>query len=342
MTEVPVFSTLPNHNTISRAYEQIRRFVRTTPLIRSDHLSQLIHGEVLVKAESLQVTGAFKFRGALYRLLNLNHEQKERGVIAYSSGNFAAGLAAAGQILKIPVRLVMPHDAPKAKIQNAEYYGAQVILCHSANPSREEAASDMARELAETHSATLLHPFDDYEIIVGQASVAIELQGQLEEKNQMCDHLLCPVGGGSLVAGSSLVFNKVAEVWAVEVDGYQGMNLSLKQGKRCRADGNIPSDCDALMALEPGVANLDITLQTSVRGITVNSDTVHDAVRIGFQEMNLVLEPSGAVAIAAIMENPELFENKTVVIIASGGNVDSEKYASILQSKEDRKVSIRQ
>ena len=333
MKAEPKITLLPSLKTLSCAFQQIRGHIRNTPLIKSDYLSNLIKGDVLIKAESLQVTGAFKFRGALYRLLNLTEKQQKQGVTAYSSGNFAAGLAAAGQILNIPVHLVMPHDAPDSKIQNAKKYGAHVTLCESNYPSREEAACNMAKELALSRNATLLHPFDDYEIIIGQASVALELQEQLEQSGICCDHLLCPVGGGSLVAGSSLVFGASAQVWAVEVDGYQGMSLSLQNGNRCRAQGNRPCDCDALMALEPGVANLDITLKTDVKGITVNSQNINQAVRLAFSEMNLVLEPSGAVAIAAIIENTELFENKTVVAIGSGGNVDAEKYASILQSK---------
>ncbi|USE33784.1 threonine/serine dehydratase [Endozoicomonas sp. SCSIO W0465] len=306
--------------------------MRTTPLLKSDTLSELIRGEVLIKAESLQITGAFKFRGAFYRLLNLTDCQKVQGVIAYSSGNFAAGLSAAGQLLDIPVKLVMPHDAPKSKIHNARHYGAEVILCHGKEPSREEAASDFARKIAHDHGAVLLHPFDDNEIIIGQASVALELQEQLAMTGKTCDHILCPVGGGSLVAGSSLVFDSSTQVWAVEVDGYQGMGISLEKGRRSRAKGHVLCDCDALLSLEPGIANLDIVLQTGVRGITVNAQQAHDAVRLSFHEMNLVLEPSGAVAIAAIMKNPALFENKTVVAIGSGGNVDAEKYASILQA----------
>lgn len=330
MSAVPNIKRLPDHRDLTRAFQQIRKYVRTTPLITSDYLSNLIEGEVFVKAESLQITGAFKFRGALYRLLNLTDRQKEQGVIAYSSGNFAAGLAAAGQLLDIPVRLVMPHDAPAAKVNNAKHYGAEVILCNSNIPSREEAACDMARELAKDHGATLLHPFDDYEIIIGQASVALELLEQLDPV-QHCDHMLCPVGGGSLVAGSSLALSGKSQVWAIEVDGYQGMNLSLKNGKHCRAPGNTLCDCDALMALEPGIANLDITLQTGVKGITVSPQQIHEAVRLAFSEMNLVLEPSGAVAIAALMEKPELFKNTTVIAVGSGGNVDREKYASLLQ-----------
>ncbi len=328
-TELPV-----EDGVLTGAFDQIRKYVRTTPLLRSDHLSQLINGEVLVKAESLQITGAFKFRGALYRLLNLPDKQKKQGVVAYSSGNFAAGLAAAGQLLGIPVHLVMPHDAPATKIRNARYHQANVTLCHHCEPSREEAAGNMAKAIARSECATLLHPFDDHELIIGQASVALEIQEQLRHWQKPCEHLLCPVGGGSLVAGSSLALRAQSQgqtsVWAVEAEGYHGMNLSLQQGKRCRASGNLPCDCDALMALEPGIANLEVTLQTGVLGMTVNTKQVHNAVQLAFSELNLVLEPSGAVGLAAIMKSPERFYGKTVVTIASGGNVDQQKFVELL------------
>ena len=340
LTLLPIFSIMTSalanelpveDDVLTGAFDQIRKYVRTTPLLRSDHLSQLIHGEVLVKAESLQVTGAFKYRGALYRLLNLTNTQKKQGVVAYSSGNFAAGLAAAGQLLGIPVQLVMPHDAPVNKIRNAENYQAKVVLCHHCQPSREEAASNMAKSIAQLSGAALLHPFDDPEIIIGQASVALEMLEQLASLQKRCDHLLCPVGGGSLVAGSGLALSDRSQVWAVEAEGYQGMTLSLQRGRRCRAAGNRPCDCDALMAVEPGVANLAVTMQTGVKGITVNTKQVHNAVRLAFSELHLVLEPSGAVGLAAIMKSPEPFLGKTVVIIASGGNVDREKYASLIR-----------
>ena len=331
MLAVPNTRVYPASSDLQSAYEQLKTYVRTTPLLKSDYLSKLINGNVLIKAESLQKTGAFKFRGALYRLLNLNSKQKQRGVVAYSSGNFAAGLAAAGQLLNVPVKLVMPHDAPKAKINNAHHYHAGVILCENSTPSREEAASRMANNLAKEFNATLLHPFDDYDIIVGQASVALEIQQQLADLETRCDHVLCPVGGGSLVAGTGLAFSSPTQVWAVEAAGFAGMNLSLTQGRRCRAEGDRASSCDALLALEPGHANLDVVLKCGVRGITTDSSLVKQAIKLAFQEMNLVLEPSGAIAVAALMENPKRFHQQSVVVIASGGNVDVETFISHLR-----------
>ncbi|WP_067522512.1 threonine ammonia-lyase [Endozoicomonas ascidiicola] len=323
-------SPLPQYELLLQAYEQIEPYIRETPLIKSERLSELINGEVYIKAESLQKTGAFKFRGAIFRLLNLSSVEKKQGVIAYSSGNFAAGLAAAGQLLKVNVTLIMPHDAPTAKVQNAQSYGAEVILCHSTEPSREEAASLLAQKMAIQYEKVLLHPFDDRQIIIGQSSVSIELFRQLAAMKKHCQHLLCPTGGGSLVAGASLVAPEASNIWAIEADGFQGMGLSLQHKTRTRAKGAGNCECDALMALEPGKENFNITLQTGVKGFSVTHPYIREAVRLLFSELKLVVEPSGTAGVAALLEAPRLFKRSTVVAIASGGNVDSEKYSDIL------------
>ena len=336
MSVAPTKAPLPHTSELHSAFEQIRRFVRSTPLLKSDALSQLINGEVWVKAESLQITGAFKFRGALYRLLNLDESEKKQGVIAYSSGNFAAGLAAAAHLLDVPATLVMPHDAPYAKVHNARKYGARVILCKHMTPSREEAASTMARTMAQSDGLTLLHPFDDRQLIIGQASVALDLLEQLQSIEQSCDHVLCPTGGGSLVAGTRLAMPEASHVWAIEIKGYQGMNLSIERGARTRAKGDCQSDCDALMALEPGFENLSIIARSEVQGMVVPDSAVHQAILLAFQDLNLVLEPSGAVGIAALLEQPRRFAGQSVVVIASGGNINAEKYSKILTMTPER------
>lgn len=331
--------SLPEKKYLNRIYQQISPFIRVTPLIELESLSQWIQGRVLVKAESLQKTGAFKFRGALHRLANLSENEKKHGVAAYSSGNFAAGLAAAGQQLNIPVSLVMPHDAPQKKIRNAQRYGGKITLCHEQEPSREEAASQMARTIAQSSGATLLHPFDDPIIIEGQASVGVELEQQLKSGGARVDLVLCPVGGGSLVAGCSLVFRDSLQVLAVEAAGFDGMKQSIEAGSLCRANGNQPTDCDALMALQPGKANLEVVLNTGVKGMSVSPAFIHKAVRLAFEEMNLLLEPSGAIALAAILQEPDRFRNKAVVAIATGGNIDSQQLASILGSEDPQSRS---
>ncbi|WP_330924658.1 threonine/serine dehydratase [Candidatus Sororendozoicomonas aggregata] len=317
-------------------YASIRSYIQETPLLESPSLSELTGGKVWVKAESLQITGAFKFRGALYRLTQLSPAEKNKGVAAYSSGNFACGLAKAGQILNIPVHLVMPHNAPDNKIASAKGLGAVVMLCHASRPSREEAANIMATHVAKEEGYTLLHPFDDPILVKGQATVGIELQQQLAALGQSCHHLLCPAGGGSLVAGCSLIFlpeRTNTQVYSVEVEGFDGMRQSLAKGKLTRAAGQQKSHCDALLAVSPGQATFQIARHTHVKGLTVRELSVKKALRLAFTELHLVLEPSGAVAIGAIIEHPERFSQQNTVVVASGGNVDIATYQNLLKEQ---------
>ena len=313
-------------------YDRIKPYIRKTPLIKIESLSAVINGAVWLKPESLQFTGAFKFRGALYRLMTLTDREKKRGVTAYSSGNFALGLATAGRMLDVAVNLVMPADAPENKIVNARQQGATVTLCQHFLPSREEAASQMAMKMARTNGQVLLHPFDDIELIRGQASVAIELQQQLIEEKISCDQILCPVGGGSLVAGTSMVFGSPTLVTAVEAEGYAGMGLSLEQGTLARAKGNITSECDALLALAPGQSNFHIARKNKVNALTTGAPAIQQAMKLAFAELNLVLEPSGAIALGAVIEHPDVFWEKELVVIATGGNVDQSVFLSAISA----------
>ncbi|MGI9275845.1 MAG: threonine ammonia-lyase [Endozoicomonas sp.] len=325
--------SLPSLSILQQTHELIRPYIRTTPLLNSEALSNLVGGKVIIKPESLQVTGAFKFRGALFRLMSLSEAEKKQGVAAYSSGNFARGLATAGRLLRVRVHLVMPADAPRNKIDNARKEGAEVLLCRDSCPSREEAAAAMAAQFAKDHNHVLLHPFDDPLIILGQSSVAVELLGQLKANGLSCDNLLCPVGGGSLIAGSSLVFthgNESPQLYAIEPEGYAGMLESIAAGRICRAPGHPPSKCDALQARSPGQANFDIVSQTSVMGIQVAERYIQKAVRMAFEEQKLVLEPSGAIGLAALLQYPDKFRGMNTAVIATGGNIDREFFARLL------------
>ena len=326
-------TALPDPMTLREVYQQQQPYTRITPLLVSESLSKLIHGDVRVKAESLQKTGAFKFRGAIYRLLLLTPEQKQQGVTAYSSGNFARGLAAAGQILDVKVTLVMPADAPENKIASARKLGANVVLCQQMEPSREEAAQKLSEDIATQNGSILLHPFDDPEIIKGQSAVGVELMQQLQQQQISCQSLLCPVGGGSLVAGCSLLFDPFhtsTQVFGVEPEGYAGMNQSLLVNHLSRASGKNLSHCDALLARSPGKANFEVVRQTSVKGLQVSEHFVVEAVQIAFEELKLVLEPSGAIALGALMQYPAQFRGQTVVAIATGGNVDKALFTELV------------
>ncbi|UYM15782.1 threonine ammonia-lyase [Endozoicomonas euniceicola] len=326
-------TALPDPVTLREVYQQQQAYTRITPLLIAESLSKLIHGEVLVKAESLQKTGAFKFRGAVYRLLLLTPEQKQQGVTAYSSGNFARGLAAAGQMLNIKVTLVMPADAPQNKINSARKLGANVVLCQQMEPSREEAAQKLSEDIATQNGSILLHPFDDPEIIKGQSAVGVELMQQLQQRQIQCQSLLCPVGGGSLVAGCSLLFGPFhtsTQVFGIEPEGYAGMNQSLLVNHISRAPGKNLSHCDALLSRSPGKANFEVVRQTSVKGIQVSEPFVVEAVQMAFEELKLVLEPSGAIALGALLQYPSHFRGQTVVAIATGGNIDKALFRELL------------
>ncbi|WP_422452276.1 threonine ammonia-lyase [Endozoicomonas sp. ALC066] len=331
---MPTSMPIPDLKTLKEIYQSLQSYTRKTPMIPSEELGARVQGKVFVKAESLQKTGAFKFRGALYRLLKLTKHEKSRGVIAYSSGNFARGLAAAGEILGIDVHLVMPADAPKNKIESARAHGADVKLCYQSEPSREEAAAAEAVRLSRQHDYSLLHPFDDATLIQGQSAVAMEASEQLEQMGETCHFLLCPTGGGSLAAGSSMVFNTVnypdTQVLAIEPSGYEGMTLSIEEGQRARADGKLFSSCDALQALSPGEKNLSIIQNSKVAGLAVDEEFVHEGIRFAASKLKLILEPSGAIGLGALLQHSEKFRGKTTVIIASGGNIDIEKYAMII------------
>ncbi|KEQ12219.1 threonine ammonia-lyase [Endozoicomonas numazuensis] len=326
--------TIPDLKTLKDIYQSQQAYTRVTPLIPCEELGAIVQGNVFVKAESLQKTGAFKFRGAIYRLLQLSEQEKSRGVIAYSSGNFARGLATAGEILGIDVHLVMPADAPSNKIENARAHGAEVRLCYESEPSREEAAAAQAAQLSQQHGYSLLHPFDDNTLIQGQSAVAVEISEQLEQLGETCHFLLCPTGGGSLVAGSSMVFNTDyspnTQVLAIEPKGYNGMNLSIQEGHSARANGKHSSSCDALQALSPGHANFAIIKHSEVSGLTVDEAFINRSIRFAAHSLKLILEPSGAIGLAALLQHPERFRGKTTVIIASGGNIDIENYAHIV------------
>ncbi|PJE79040.1 L-threonine dehydratase catabolic TdcB [invertebrate metagenome] len=321
-------------NEFQRIYQKILPYIRITPLLESQHLSRHIQGHVLVKAESLQITGAFKLRGALHRLMSLPSSVKTKGIIAYSSGNFAAGLAAAGQITNIPVTIVMPADAPKVKLSNARYYGAKVIECKSSFPSREEAACNMARALSKQSGGQLLHPFDDIELSKGQATVGLEICQQIEQqKRAMTDWLLCPFGGGSLATGCAMVVSALSvpvRVCSIEPESYNGMELSINAKKIQRAQGNMATSCDALMARSPGSSLFPVAMSTGIKGISVSERYIATAITLAFDELKLILEPSGAIGIAALLQYPELFKEQSVTLIASGGNVDQNTYQQCL------------
>lgn len=316
---------VPSLDRLQQAYAVTSTATQITPLLESAALARETGAaRVFVKAESLQWAGSFKVRGAYWRLKQLSRDEARKGVVAYSSGNFAQGLAAAGQALGIPVTIVMPIDAPAAKRDATAGYGARVVLTDHGERAREEVAAAKAREIAGTDGLALLHPFDDPEIIAGQAGAGLEALDQLEAKGASADLLFCSVGGGGLIGGVSLAFHYLSpatEIIGVEPEGFNGMGSSLAQGSIETMPIGPKSICDGLMSRRPGDAPFAAVKTAGVRGITVDDQSVRGAMRIAFERLKLVLEPSGAASLAALLGGKVDVKGKTILVVATGGNV---------------------
>lgn len=317
--------SVPTLDHLKQAYAETSRATQLTPLLESAALTRETGAaRVFVKAESLQWAGSFKARGAYWRLRQLSPDEARRGVVAYSSGNFAQGLAAAGQALGIPVTIVMPIDAPEAKREATKGYGARVVLTDHGERAREEVAAAKAREISETEGLALLHPFDDPEIVAGQAGVGLEALDQLAAKGAAADIVLCPVGGGGLIGGVALAFHYLSpstQVYAVEPEGFNGMGTSLAHGAIETMPLGPKSICDGLMARKPGDAPYAAVTAAGVRGLAVDDAAVRGAMKMAFERLKLVLEPSGASSLAALLRGKVDVAGKTVLVVATGGNV---------------------
>lgn len=322
---------LPSPARIVAAHEGVRGIVRRTPLLESHVLAEECGAaRVFVKAEGLQRTGSFKLRGALWRLMQLDAAARARGVVAFSSGNFAQGLAAAGRELSVPVTIVMPVDAPEAKRRATEALGAEVVLSHHGDAPREVVAAAMARDLAAARGLVLLHPFDDPDVIAGQGTAAIEALSQMA--GAVPEVVVCPVGGGGLTGGVALAVRDAcpdAAIWGAEPEGHDGMGRSLRAGERVAAAGG-PTVCDALQAPVPGEATFAACRAAGVRGVTVDDAAVVQAMSRAFEVLKLVLEPSGAVGLAAVLSGAVPVAGRTVLVVASGGNIAFDRFAECL------------
>jgi threonine dehydratase len=312
---------------LESAWTTVRSTVRWTPLLRSDYVDSLIGARVFLKAESLQLGGSFKMRGASFRVSRLTPPERQRGVVAFSSGNFAQALALAGRLAQVPVTIVMPADAPQRKVALTRRAGATVVLTDHGQRNREEVAGMRAKEIAAEEGRVLLHPFDDPWVVAGQSTLMREVQLDAARESIRFDSILCPVGGGGLIAGTALAekyFGSGAEVIAVEPEACDDMCRSLVSHRRERNVGNPATICDAMQAFTPGEVPFEAAAHLLARGITVDDDTVRTAMRIAFEEFKIVLEPSGAIALAAALRHREEFANRTLALLCCGGSVSVE------------------
>lgn len=329
---------VPTPSDIAAAYGVTRASTRRTPLLEAEALAQQSGAaRLFVKAENLQWAGSFKLRGAFWRLNCLSPEERQRGVVAYSSGNFAQGLALAGREIGVPVTIVMPEDAPEMKRRATEGFGARVVLSHHGERPREEVASALARDTAAAEGLVLLHPFDDPMIVAGQAGAGLEALEQMAEAGAAPDLVFCPVGGGGLMGGLALAIRNAcpkAEIFGVEPVGYDGMGASLRAGSRQRVQGGV-TICDALQATMPGEATFAACRAAGVKGLAVDDAAVRRAMRTGFEVLKLVLEPSGAVALAAALAGQVRLAGARVLVLATGGNIPFAKFSACVDGIAD-------
>ena len=323
---------IPGFDDVKAAARRIAGHARRTPLLAGTQLDGLTGGRILLKLETLQQTGSFKFRGAWNRLAQLDDSARAAGVVAYSSGNHAQGIAEAARRLAIRATIVMPADAPRVKRQNTLDMGAEVVEYDRVRESREQ----IAARIAEERGATLVPSFDDPDIIAGQGTVGIEVAEQAAELGLTLDDVIVCCSGGGLTAGIVTALSRLApqtRVWTAEPEAYDDHRRSLESGRRQRNETGAPASiCDALLAPMPGELTFAINQPALAGGLAVSDDEVRRAMAFAARMLKLVVEPGGAVALACVLAGKLDVRDRTVAVIVSGGNVDEQLLTSVLQA----------
>lgn len=327
----PGTGRLPTFDDVMGAAGRIAGHARRTPLLADTPLDTRTGGRILLKCESLQHTGSFKFRGAYNRLVQLDETERRAGVVAFSSGNHAQGVAAAAHLLGIPATIVMPADAPRVKMRNTLALGARVVEYDRLRESREEIAARIARD----QGGVLVPSFDDPDIIAGQGTVGLEIVEQARELGRALDDVVVCCSGGGLVAGTALAVAALSpgtRTWCAEPEGFDDHRRSLAAGERLANEPGARSICDALQAPMPGRLTFEINRRLLSGGLAVSDDEVREAIACAARELKLVLEPGGAVALAAVLGGKLEARGRTVAVVLSGGNIDDELLAGILEA----------
>ncbi|WP_298127821.1 threonine/serine dehydratase [Brevundimonas sp.] len=314
------------------AARQLSGVAVRTPLVESPALNDRLGGRVLLKCENLQHAGAFKFRGAWNRISRLTPDELQRGVVAYSSGNHAQAVAAAARMMGTSAIIVMPADSPRVKVEGVIAFGGEVRSYDRYRESREA----IGEEIARTRGSVLVRPFDDPFIIDGQGTTGLEIVEQAAEIGAPIDQLLCGASGGGLIAGINLAMAALAPdvpVIGVEPAAYDDTRRSLAAGARMtHPPVEKPSICDALMTDRPGELTFPINRRLR-EVVTVSDAEVAEAVRVAFRTLKLVVEPGGAVSLAALLTGKVETRDRTSAIVLSGGNVDPGLFADIIQER---------
>lgn len=316
-----------NIEMIEAAARRLDGQARLTPLLTAPALDAIAGRRVLVKPECLQQTGSFKFRGAYSALSAMDPETRARGVIAFSSGNHAQGMARAAQMFGVPAVIIMPADAPTLKIEGTRSYGAEVVLYDRGHESREEIGARLAQE----RGLTLVKPYDEPQVIAGQGTCGLEIAQQAAEIGVTQGDVLICCGGGGLTAGIALALEAHAPQLRprpVEPEGYDDTARSLRSGTRERNASEAGGLCDAILTPQPGEITFPINQRLCGPGLVVSEDEALRAMALAFRHLKVVAEPGGAVALAAALCREDLPD--TVICTISGGNTDPATFARAL------------
>jgi len=322
---------LPTAEDVIDARRRLAGIAIQTPILRSERLDALTGASVYIKCENLQRTGAFKFRGAYNCLSRLDRAAYPGGVVAYSTGNHGQAIATVARMLGIRATIVMPSDAPAVKIKKVRQNGAEIVLYDRNRQSREE----IAAEIAEKAPVAVIPPGNNPFVIAGQGTAVAEGLGQVTISDVSV--VLVPCGGGGLAAGTCLATDAAgsrAEVWAVEPEGFDDTRRSLHSGRRETNPALSGSICDALLAVTPAELPFAINSKRLSRALSVPDEGVRRAIKFAYDELRLVAEPGGVIALAALLSQPDLLRGRGALVVLSGGNVDPEIFKQALDIDE--------
>ncbi|MEK1886611.1 MAG: threonine/serine dehydratase [Phyllobacterium sp.] len=314
---------------VEAAAGRLRGQLASTRLVESEALNAKYRARVLFKPECLQRTGSFKFRGAYNRISQFTEADRGRGIIAYSSGNHAQGVASSARLFGIDAVIIMPSDAPQTKIANTRSYGAEVVLYDRYNQSREEVATPFI----EDRGMILVPPYDDPSIMAGQGTIGLELVSEAKERGLEIDDLFVPTGGGGLISGISVAVKAGSpgtRIWGAEPENFDDLRRSLIAGERVANEAGHRSICDAILTPQPGELTFPINKHNLAGAIAVPDSAVRTAMRDAANYLKLIVEPGGCVAFAALASGEVDIEGKTVVVVLSGGNVDLDIYSGLI------------
>ena len=316
----------PTYQDVLNAARRIDGHAIKTPLLTSHILDEICGARVFLKAENLQRTGSFKFRGAMNSVsayLEQNPDLAKRGVIACSSGNHAQGIAEAARLMHVPATIVMPFDAPKIKVERTRRSGATVLFFDRANEDRDEITNAKAEEMG----AVLIHPYNNPYVMAGQGTCALEAANFFDENDIELNRVFACTGGGGLSAGIALVTQQRfsdAHFHTVEPEGFDDYSRSLKEGERLANASTVGSICDAIITPTPGELSFSILKDYAAQGLVISDEEALRAVAFAFNELKVVVEPGGAAALASLLSKKIDIQGESVLVTLSGGNIDPE------------------